>query len=888
LASISERFGEHWRRILILFRGARFDRELDEEMRLHRELRQEEQRGTGAGEREARFATERRFGNTLELRERGRDMWGWNWLEDFLQDVRYALRMLRKRPGFAAVAVITLALGIGANTAIFSVVDAVLLRPLPYKDPGRLVFMLEDSPTVPGMSISMANFNDWRAMNGVFESMFPYRTTTQNLTGEGDAESLRVRQVTAGLFPTFGVQPVLGRALTGDDDKVGAAPVVLLSDGFWARKFAKDPNVIGGQIKLDGELYTIIGVLPSSRFHASWRRISVFTSLWRLEDVLGGPTQRDEHPSIVAIGKMKPGVTVEQARANLKDVAARLAKQYPATNTNHTVLVDPLLSSVVSDVKTSLWVLLAAVGFVLLIACANVANLMLARATERHREMAIRVALGAGRGRLVRQLLTESLLLALVGGGLGLGIAYITTGALASATPTYIPRAETVAVDGSVLAYSLSISVFTGLFFGLFPAWQVSRTDVHAAMGEGGRGGTASSGRKRVRSALVVAEVAVSIVLLIGTGLMVKSFYRVLVADAGFNPVGVLTTSFMLPDSHYHDPAKQAQFKQQFVEKIAATPGVQSVGIESPLLNGSSSGYIVDGWPDDPQHQRNSDITSVTPDALRTMGVQLIRGRFFTSNDNEKAPLVCIVDTELAEVAWPGQDPIGKRVQIGSSPYQDELKRVWRTVVGEVAHVKNYGVDQPSREQTYTPIAQRPRSDGTLVIRAASDRATVASEVRAAMNSLDRDIPLSPMIGLDEIVLENVAPRRLSVMLLSTFAGLALLLASVGIYGVMSYMVAQRTQEIGIRMALGAQRGDILQLILRGSMVLLVWGIGMGLAGAFLLSRYLQSLLFEVTPTDLLTYLGVPLLLAVVALMACYLPTRRALRVDPITALRYE
>ena len=800
------------------------------------------------------------------------------------QDIRYGFRVLAKRPGITFIAVLTLALGVGANTAIFSVVDAVLLRPLPYQQPDRLVFLSESSSQVPDMSISMANFNDWRAMNTVFESMAPYNFQPVVLTGQGEAERLQMRQITADLLPTLGVQPVLGRGLTPDDDKVGAAPVVLLSDGYWTRKFARDPNVIGKKLILNGEIFTVVGVVPNSKFHGSWRQYSLFSSLWRQEDTIGGPDRRDEHPGIYAIARMKPGVTLARANAEMKDIAARLAKQYPKTNTGNSANADSLLHAIVGDIRPSLLVLLFAVGFVLLIACANVANLMLARASERHREMAIRTALGAGRPRLVRQLLTESILLSVVGGAFGLGIAYLATGALASAAPANVPRIDGVSVNGMVLAYTLGLSIFTGFFFGIFPAWQVSRTDVHEAIKEGGRG-SASGGGKRVRAILVVAEVAVSMILLVGAGLMVKSLYRVLVTDPGFNSSGVLTAAITMPDTTYKDLGKQRQFVQQLVDKVSAIPGVQAAGFMNPLLGGNQTSYAVEGRPlPAPGQMASVDITQVTPDGLRAMGAHLVQGRFFTQYDTEKSERVCIVDTLMAQIVWPGESAVGKRVAVSGTAEKPE----WQTVVGVVAHIKNYGVDQPSREELFQPYAARPRLGGNLLIRASGDTSAIFPAVREIMKSLDPDVPLSQTRVLASIVDDNVSPRRLAVLLLSAFAGLALLLAAVGIYGVMSYMVTQRTQEIGIRIALGAQPRDVLSMVLRSGMALLLLGIGIGLLGAYSLSQFLQSLLFQVTSTDLLTYLSVPVLLTLVALLACYLPARRAMRVDPVIALRSE
>ncbi|HKO05342.1 MAG TPA: ABC transporter permease, partial [Candidatus Acidoferrales bacterium] len=806
-------------------------------------------------------------------------------METLLQDVRYALRMLRKSPGFALVAVLTLALGIGANTAIFSVVNAVLLRPLAYPESERLVFLTEWTPLVPYTSISMADFNDWRAMSTVFESMTAYQTNNVVLSGTGESERLRERLITASYFPTTRIRPVLGRELAPEDDRVGAERVVLLGDGFWARKFGRDPKVLGQTLILDGEPYTVIGVLPNGQMHGPWQRMDVFASLWRLEDRIGGPTRRDEHPGIYGIGRLKPGVTLEQARAELKSIASRLAQKYPDTNERMSAEAFTLLGAYVDDVRPPLLALLAAVGLVLLIACANIANLLLARATERSRELAVRRALGAGAWRLVRQSLTESLVLALAGSVLGLLLAAALTRGFGHLFYAAVPRLAETSLDRTVMFFALGLTVFTALFFGILPAMQSSRADVQQALQEGGRSGMGRS-TGRLRSALVVGELAISLVLLAGAGLMSKSLYRMMRADAGFNPSHLLTASFTLPDVPYQDEAKSRAFIREVVEKAEALPGVDAAGFKSPLLGGWQTSFYTEGRPMPPLgHFPSTDMSRLTPDAFRAMGIRLLRGRYFEARDTETAPRVCIVDETLAAQTWPGEDPVGKRMSVDGPPRAGEEPR-WRTVVGVVAHVKNYGVDQPSRFETYVPNEQRPGQGGALIIRTSANPTSLAGALRSIVNSVDAGVPVFDLREMEEIVAENTAPRRLSAELIAAFAGLALLLAAVGIYGVISCGVTQRAHEIGVRMAVGAQRGDILRLVVgQGARVA---GIGLvaGLIASVGMGRVLSGLLFQVSPFDPEALGGVSVLLLVVALTASYLPARRAARTDPIVTLR--
>lgn len=872
-------------------RGTR-DADLARELRDHLELEAEEQQDGGLSAKEADYAAHRALGNTLKIEEDVRRAWGFQWLETLSQDVRYGLRQLRRSPGFTAVAVLTLALSIGANTAIFSLVNTVLLRPLPYPQASRLVFVSEWSQQIPGMSISMADFDDWRATQNVFSSMVAYQPANVTLTGQGEPERLQMRRMTAGFFHTMGVRPILGRPLTPDDDKVGAAPVVLLSDSFWARKFGSDPNVIGKQLTLNGESYTIIGVLPSSKFHESWRSFDVFSSLWRLENVLGGPSHRGVHPGIFAYARMKPGVTLQQAGAEMASIQQRLAKQYQ-DDAGESATVQPLLGAVVQDAGMPLLVLMAAVGFVLLIGCVNVANLSMSRATERQKEIAVRLALGARRWRLIRQLLTESVMLSLVGGGVGLLLAFWATPALAHLATGTVPRIEDVGVDRWVLAFTLGISFLTGVLLGLVPALQASRTDVNATLKKGSGGSGTDAGHKRLRDALVIMELAISVILVVGAGLTLKSLYRVLHADEGFDATGVTTATLSLPDMKYKTDDQRRQFIEQLVEKVSAIPGVQEAGFKNPLLGGSQTSFMVDGRPlPTPRHFPSTEISRATPGALEAMGAMLLRGRFFTAADNAKVASVGIVDEAMVQKYWPGQDPIGKHLAIAdlnpNGPPKPGQQPVWTTVVGEIRTIKDYGADQPVLPETILPNAQDPGSGGNIILRSAVDPAHLIPALREAVQSLDPDLPLYNVQRLQTVLDENVASRQLTVLLLGGFAGLALLLAALGIYGVMAFAVTTRTHEIGIRMALGADARNVMRLVLGQGIRVALLGVALGIVAALALTRVIAGLLFQVRATDPATYAGVAILLVAVALAACYVPARRAMKVDPIIALRYE
>jgi putative ABC transport system permease protein len=887
-----------------LFSRRQIEKDLSEEIRTHLEEKVEELVEDGMPREEAVFAARREFGNVALIEQHSRETWAWPTLESIVADSRYGLRMLCKHKGFALAAVLTLALGIGANTAIFSVVNAVLLRPLPYPSADRVVYLSEWSQDVPDLSIALANFTDWQKMNAVFDSMVAYRLENMNLVGQGPPQRLAVRQITTGLFPTLGVEPILGRELTAEDDKPGAEPVVLLSDSMWARNFGRDPSVLGRRLSLDGELYTVIGVLPSSRFHPSWRRYDAFTSLGRLENELGGDKHRDEHPGIYAYARMKPGVTVAQARANMVEVAAQLGKQYKM-NAGNSVTIKPLLDAVVEDVRPSLLMLMVAAGFVLLIACANVANLQTSRATERRREVALRTALGASGPRLARQFLCESILLALIGGALGLVVAYSTTGVLAKMAAATIPRIEDVSIDGSVLAFTFIVSVLTGIFFGVFPALTAYRSDPHDILKSTSVTTGVGLTHMKFRNFLAAAELAVSMVLLVGAGLTAKSLLHVIQADPGFETTNVLAGSFNLPDNEYQTDGQKRIFVQQLVEKASALPGVTMAGFKNPLLGGSQTGFLVEGRPKpEPGKAPATDFARVTPGAMEALGMRLLRGRFFTDSDNETSEEVVIVDDTLAQQIWPGEDPIGKHMSlmIGPAPHTDMARSGnphdhnnlhddairWMKVVGVVRTVKNYGVDQPSRFESYVPNAQFPGGGGNLVLRSTEDPEHLVPAMRRTMQSLNPNLPLYDIRTLQAVTEENVAPRRLAVFLLSLFSGVALVLAALGIYGVMAYVVTGRTHEIGVRMALGALPRDVNRLILGQGTRVALTGVIVGVITSLALTHLIRSLLFGVSATDPVVFAGVSAMLGAIAVLACYIPARAAMALNPVTALRYE
>ncbi|MCA1591407.1 MAG: ABC transporter permease [Acidobacteria bacterium] len=812
-------------------------------------------------------------------------------METLWQDFRYGIRMLWKSPGVTAIAVLALALGIGANTAIFSVVNGVLLRPLPYQDPDRLVRLSEWSQQVPGMSISYPNFVDWREQNHVFEGLAATQFSSYNLTGVDEPERLQGRNVSANFFDVLGVKPSQGRAFSPDEDHAGANRVCVVSHGLWQRRFGADAKILGRQLTLNGEGYTVVGVLPQDYRYGT--ATDVFVPIG-LQDSTETFQQRGSHPGIYAVARLKPGVSFEQAEAEMKGIAQQLVQAHPKENGGNGVTLVPLREYFVGDIRTSLLILLGAVGFVLLIACANVANLLLARAASRTREIAIRTALGAGRLRVVRLLLTESVVLAILSGMVGLLLALWGTDVLRKASLDIIPTTADIGLDRSVLGFTLLVSLLTGVIFGLAPALQASNPNLNEALKEGGRSGTAGSARSRMRGVLVVAEVALSLMLLIGSGLLIRSFLRLRETETGFNAQNLLTMQLSFK-AKKDEGRKVAGFLDQVERKIRALPGVESVALSNgvPFLGATETSFQVEGRPPAEPGKRPMTVAYwTTPDYLKAMGIRLVKGRFFNEHDTQSSPLVTVIDEDFARQQFPDEDPIGKYLE-GNK----EQNIPHAEIIGVVAHVKNYGLDAPGPVQieyyhalTQVPDKFLPLIAGriSLVVRTTSDPSGMTAAIRREVQTIDPNQPVYNVNTMEQVLSDSVATQRLSMMLLSVFACVALVLAAVGIYGVMSYTVAQRTHEIGLRMALGAQARDVLRLVLGHGMMLTLLGVGIGLVAAFALTRVMSSLLFGVSATDPLTFAGIPLLLLAVALLACYVPARRALKVDPMVALRYE
>lgn len=799
-----------------------------------------------------------------------------------LTDLRYAFRQLIKSPGFTAVTILTLALGIGACTAIFSVVNAVLLRPLDYPEPARLVVIRETQlPDFPEFSVSPPNYLDWEKQTKSYENLAAYSGSRINLTGDGEPQQLIGVKATAHYFDVYGIKPVLGRTFLPEEDAPGKNHVVVLSYPFWQRVFGGTADVVGRPIQLNGEPYTVIGVAPLGFGIAS--KVDAWMPM-AFDPKETANDNRGAHYLNVA-GRLRPGVTVAQAEAELKVLAAQLATQYPDSNKGWGIFLMPLQDYSVRDVRAVLYTLLGAVGCVLLIACANIANLLLARATARHREISIRAALGASRARLVRQLLTESVLLALCGGLAGMLLARWGLDALLALAPANLPRVADIHLDAGVLAFSLALSVLTGLVFGIAPAWLAARADVNEALKQGSRGSTEGGARGRLRSALVVLEVTFALMLLGGAGLLARSFMQLTHVDSGFTPENATVLRLSLPQKKYALPEQQTAFADALLERVKTLPGVQAVGLthSMPLVGDYVLGFNIEGRPAiAPSDLPNTNYYAVTPDYFRAMGIRLMHGRVFTAQDNAKTPRVAIINETLARQHFPNEDPIGKRINITNGP------DTWREIVGIVGDIKQYGPDKATSNQSYEPFAQVPFSSLNLVIRTSGPPAALLSAIRPTVYAVDKDQPIGTIRPLEEIMADSIARQRFAMTLLTVFSAVALVIAAVGIYGVMAYSVVQRTGEFGIRMALGAQQRDVLRLVLVQGGKLIGLGLLIGLAATLAASRAMGSMLFNTSAQDPLTLGTITLLLGAVALVACLLPANRATKVNPIEALRAE
>ncbi|MDQ3743024.1 MAG: ABC transporter permease [Acidobacteriota bacterium] len=800
------------------------------------------------------------------------------------QDLRFSFRTLRKNPGFTLAAALALAIGIGANTAIFSVVNAVLLRPLPYPESGRLARVWEKRPRLAKGRVSFADYNDWKAQNHVFEAIAAYQVGDYNLTGGDEPEQVHGAAVSADLFSVLRAEREAGRTFMAEEERQKSNPVLILSHGLWARRFGANPSLLGQTVNLDNKTYSVVGIMPEDfSFPARQTELWVPLAINPNSPIAG----RGMH-ILEVVARLKPGVSLAQARAEMDTIAGRLERQYPEENTGHGVSVLSLQDDVTGNFRTGLLIIFSVVGFVLLIACTNVANLLLARAATRRKEIALRTALGATRVRIVRQLLTESLLLSVTGGALGLLIGYWCVELVVLLSAGNVPRIEESNVDLRVLLFTLLTSLVTGIVFGLAPALQISRTDLNETLKEGGAGGATNTSGKRLRGALVVAEVALSLVLLIGAGLTLKSFARVQSVAPGFSAENVLTAKINLPNSKYRG-SQRAAFAEQVLERIRANPQVIAAGAVThlPLAgNGPTFNFDVDGRPPArPGEEFKAQMRCATPDYFRALGVPVLEGRPFSSRDSADAPNVVIINDMMAQRYWPDESPVGKRISLDKD---DAGRPVWREIIGVVRGVRHDGLEFEPEPQMYTPLSQFSMPFLTFAIHTKGQPLNLVGDLRREVLAADKNQPVSDVRTMEQIVSESIAPRQFNMLLLGLFAGIAVLLAAIGIYGVISYSVTQRTRELAIRVALGASPGDVMRLVVRQGLALTGVGLVIGTGLALVVGRLLQSQLLGASDADPLTFVGIPLLLTAVALLACYLPARRAAKVDPMIALRYE
>jgi predicted permease len=878
-------------RLLGLFRDRRADQELDDEIETHLRLLTERYVRQGMSEDEAACAARRQFGNVTLLKEANHEMRGIRFIDTFFHDLRYGARMLISNPGFTLIAALTLALGIGANTAIFSVVNGVLLKPLPYPEPERLMrvfqsIMIMSSPKAP---MSPADFRDFREQNTTFETIAGYFRQDLELAQGERAERLLGMRASSGYFRTLGFQPMLGREFTREEEIPDESAVVILSHGLWLRSFDGDPEIIGKTIRLSGKSFTVVGVAPAGLQHVGggYRPLPHGESVDIWWPMRLGPNRPRGAQIVNVIGRLKPGVTRRQAEAEFDLITAQLARQYPDPyKIEAKTLIQPLRDEIVEGTQRTLLLLLAVVFFVLLIACVNVANLTLARAAAREREITVRLALGASRERIIRQLLTESLALAAIGGLVGLLLAKLAIHALVKLGPQQIPRLQMISLDWRILVFTILISLLTGLLFGTAPALQSLKLNLNESLKEGGRATSGGKRQSRTRGALVVTEVALALALLLGAGLLMRSFLKLQQTDPGFNPKGVMTMSVVLPGARYGYGELQISFLQRLVEHVSALPGVRSAGVTSDLpwtgyQNGG--GFTIEGKTFQSDLEPQAQYHFISADYMRTIGVPLLSGRWFDARDTRKSQPVILINQAMARKYWPGEDAVGKHIT-----FLDSSFKVWTQIVGVIGDVKDYPSSAEAEPAYYYPVTQEPYPEMSLAVRADKDPLGIVEAVRREVRTLDREIPISEVRTMETVAATAVAGRRFMLLLVGVFAVTALALAGIGIYGVTSYLVANRTHEIGIRMALGADSFDVLKLALRQGMAWALAGVGVGLTLAFAATRLMANLLCGIGPTDPATFVAVPLFLIGVSFVACWIPARRATKVDPLQALRHD